>query len=150
MMLFLLGACASRVPGHVTIAREAERALAYDYHEATLRRAEDGVWWVTLVRYDRSGGPNISSYDNPRVETIEVPLGPAPAVGARIKLNAQQRLAFWHEPMPRGSAERFARGEIVIEAWDEKRSHVAGTFTAARGKTKLSGRFDAFGGPRES
>ena len=150
MLLLLLGACVTRVPGHVTIVREPEQTLAYDYHEATLRQADDGFWWVTLIRYDRSGGPNISTYDNERVETIEIPLGPAPAEGARLELNTQQRLAFWHEPMPRGTAQRFAKGEVVVESWDENRGHVTGQFTATRGKMKLSGRFDAFGGPRES
>lgn len=148
ILLAALCGCATRVPGRVEIVRPGENALAYDYHDATLHRAEDGLWWVTLIRYDRSGGPQIRAYDNERVETLEIPVASALRDGATFAPGAQTPIRFWHAPMARGTARRFA-GEVVVESWDPERRRVRGRFETSGGDTRLAGTFDAYLTPLE-
>ena len=138
LLATLLAACAA-APAHITLDR-GEGELAYDYHDAELRRDTEGRWSVTLLRRDRS-------YPDAIVESILVPLPNSLAKGARRSLRRGRPLEFWHSPMTRGSAVRFPKGEVVVESWDPQQRRVRGRFSATRREAKqgwsIQGTFDA-------
>lgn len=149
----LLAACAG-APAHITLNRDGggegkgEGVLAYDYHDARLRRDTEGRWSVTLLRRDRSGGPSIQTYPDTIVESILIPLPDTLAKDARLALRRGRPLEFRYSPMEPGTAVHFRKGEVVIEAWDPQRRRVRGRFSAtARRETgkpwSIQGAFDA-------
>ena len=128
-------------PGSIELGGRPD-ALAYEFHDATLTRNVDGVWFVTLVRHDRSGGPQIRSYNDVIVESLRIPIGKRLEKDARFEFSSGAPIRFWHEPMAPGTFEAYPEGDVVVEAWNPKKRFLSGRFRAILFKRSMTGRFD--------